>query len=146
MFQILTGKVPFGVYLQAAVNVQNRNREPWPGFMLANTQYKNLSLQLQAIVEKCLQYDIADRPSADEIVEEISELCFIGVDRELGTVSNLIQNGYSGFIDGDSGGTTFFSQESVYGQINRATRSNKVCYSSFPGSPRDRAHPIIVLT
>ncbi|HDG7833412.1 TPA: serine/threonine protein kinase [Klebsiella quasipneumoniae] len=146
MFQILTGKVPFGVYLQAAVNVQNRNREPWPGFMLANPQYKNLSLQLQAIVEKCLQYDIADRPSADEIVEEISELCFIGVDRELGTVSNLIQNGYSGFIDGESGGTTFFSQESVYGQINRATRSNKVCYSSFPGSPRDRAHPIIVLT
>lgn len=146
MFQVLTGKVPFGFYLQAAVNVQNRNIEPWPEFMLDNSQYKNLSLQLRAIVEKCLQYDIADRPTADEIVEEISELCFIGVDRELGTVSNLIQNGYSGFINGDGGNTTFFSQKSVYGQRHRAKIGNKVCYSSFPGSPQKRAHPIIVLT
>lgn len=145
MFQILTGKVPFGVYLQAAVNVQNRNREPWPSFMISNPQYKGLSQQLQSIVEKCLQYDVSDRPSADEIVEDISELCFIGVERKLGRVGNLIQNNYSGFIEGEDGGTTFFSQESVYGLRTSASRGNKVCYSSFPGSPRDRGHPVIVV-
>lgn len=145
MFQIVTGKVPFGVYLQAAVNVQNRNREPWPQFMISNPQYKNLSQQLQTIIEKCLQYDVSDRPSADEIVEEISELCFIGVERKVGSVDNLIQNDYSGFIDGEDGMKTFFSQESVYGIRTRANRGNRVCYSSFPGTPRDRGHPIIVI-
>lgn len=145
MFQILSGKVPFGVYLQAAVNVQNKKREPWPNFMVSNPQYKNLSQQLQSIVEKCLQYDVADRPSADEIVEDISELCFIGVERKLGSVDNLIQNGYSGFINGEDGAKTFFSQESVYGPRTSASPGNRVCYSSFPGSPRDRGHPIIVV-
>jgi serine/threonine-protein kinase len=146
MFQILTGKVPFGVYLQAAVNVQNRNREPWPPFMTANSQYKNLAEELQFIVEKCLEYNIADRPTADELVEEISNLCFIGVERKVGTVSNLIQNGYSGFINGDDGSTTFFSMESVYGTRRPETSiNNRVCYSSFPGSPRDRGHPIVVI-
>ncbi|HML82884.1 serine/threonine-protein kinase [Cupriavidus metallidurans] len=145
MFQILTGKVPFGVYLQAAVNVQNRNREPWPTFMTVNPQYKNLAEQLQSIVEKCLQHDIADRPTADELVEEISDLCFIGVDRKVGAVSNLIQNGYSGFIDGDDEVTTFFSMESVYGTRRPAVPGSRVCYSSFPGSPRDRGHPVIVI-
>lgn len=145
MFQILTGKVPFGVYLQAAVNVQNRNREPWPSFMTSNPQYKNLAQQLQSIVEKCLQYNISDRPTADELVEEISALCFIGVDRKVGRVSNLIQHGYSGFIDGDDGEGTFFSRESIYGPKSSAAIGNKVCYSSFPGAPRDRGHPIILI-
>jgi len=145
MFQILTGKVPFGVYLQAAVNVQNRKREPWPAFMISNPQYKTLSEQLQGIVEKCLRYDVKDRPCADEVVEEISELCFIGVERKLGKVDNLIQNRYSGFIRGDDGATTFFSQESVYGLRSSASEGDTVCYSSFPGSPRDRGHPIIVM-
>ncbi|MBB4725243.1 MULTISPECIES: serine/threonine-protein kinase [Xanthomonas] len=145
MFQILTGKVPFGVYLQAAVNVQNRNREPWPDFMTSSPQYKNLSLQLQELVEKCLQYNVADRPKADQLVEEISRLCFVGVDRKMGEVANLIQNGYSGFIDSSDGETIFFSRESVYGQRVGVAPGNKVCFSSFPGSPRDRGHPIIIL-
>ena len=145
MFQILTGKVPFGFYLQAAVNVQTRKREPWPNFMISNPQYKNLSQQLQSLVERCLQYDIEDRPTADEIVKEISTLCFIGVDRKVGNVSNLIKSGYSGFIEGDDGVTTFFNQESVYGTKSHATTGHRVCYSSFPGSPRDRGHPIIVI-
>lgn len=145
MFQILTGRVPFGVYLQAAVNVQNRNREPWPAFMSKNPQYKNLAEQLQSIVEKCLQYDISDRPTADQIVDEISELCFIGVERKIGTVENLIQHGYSGFINGEDGVKTFFSQESIYGSLGKAKIGTKVCYCSFPGRPRDRGHPVILV-
>lgn len=146
MFQVLTGKVPFGVYLQAAVNVQNRTREPWPPFMVAKAQYKNLSEQLQSLVEKCLQYEAHDRPTADELVEAISNLCFIGVDRKLGTVATLIQNGYSGFVDGDDGSTTFFSMESVYGTRRPAVDQNsRVCFANFPGSPRDRGHPIVVI-
>ena len=146
MFQILSGAVPFGFYLQAAVNVQNRNRAPWPRFITDNPQFKPLSLQLQSIIESCLQYSPEERPTADELVKEISELCFIGEDRIEGTVSNLIQNGYSGFITGKDNYTSFFSMESVYGP-NRPNTSDKrkVCFSRFPGTPKPRAHPIIIL-
>lgn len=145
MFKILTGIYPFGVYLQAAVNVQNRNRVAWPSFMTSNAQYKPLSEQLQSIVEKCLSYEPKDRPSADDLVKEISDVCYINVHRTEGVVNNLIQNGYSGFANDDNG-TVFFSMESVYGARRPAvSNNNRICYSKFPGSPRHRGHPIVVL-
>ena len=145
MFKILTGDYPFGVYLQAAVNVQNQKRAPWPTFMTSNPQYKQLAEQLQALVEQCLTYDPAERPSADQLVKEISNICYINVRRSEGSVSNLIQNGYSGFANGDDG-TIFFSMESVYG-VRRpsASKNNRICYSQFPGFPRHRGHPVVVI-
>lgn len=145
MFKILTGDYPFGVYLQAAVNVQNQKRAPWPAFMTSNPQYKPLAEQLQAIIEKCLAYAPEKRPSADQLVEEISDLCYINVHRSEGTVDKLIQNGYSGFAN-DVDGCTFFSMESVYG-VRRpsASKNKRICYSRFPGVPQHRGHPVVVI-
>ncbi|WP_423173376.1 serine/threonine-protein kinase [Stenotrophomonas maltophilia] len=146
MFQVLSGKVPFGFYLDAAVNVKTNKREPWPGFMVSNIQYADLARQLQHLVEICLIYDPEGRPDADDLVAKIQELCYISVDREEGDITNFIQNGFSGFVDSDSGGTSFFSMESVYGSRRPTAGSNRrICYSSFPGNPKARAHPIVVL-
>jgi len=146
MFQLMAGEVPFGFYLQAAVNVQNRNRRPWPNFMTENPQYKPLAKDLQSLVDRCLSYEIEARPSADELVKEISTLCYINVDREEGTVTNLIQNNYSGFADSVNGKTIFFSMESAYGMKRpNSTTHRRICYSCFPGTPRDRGHPIVTL-
>jgi len=145
MFRLLAGDYPFGVYLEAAVNVKNQNRKPWPAFMTSNAQFAPLAMELQEIVDSCLQYDLNSRPSADEIARRCQDLCYLSVDRKEGEVSNLIQNGYSGFVaSGD--GTFFFSMESVYGTAMPNTDKNRrVCFSSFPGSPRHRAHPVLVL-
>ena len=79
------------------------------------------------------------------MVKEFSKLCFINVHRTEGDVSNLIQNGYSGFTD-DADGGVFFSMESVYGKRRPGiTKNKRVCYSRFPGSPRYRGHPIVVI-
>ncbi|HID8535942.1 TPA: serine/threonine-protein kinase [Stenotrophomonas maltophilia] len=146
MFQVLSGKVPFGFYLEAAVNVKTNKREPWPGFMVGNIQYADLARQLQHLVEICLIYDPEGRPSADDLVAKIQELCYISVDREEGGITNFIQNGFSGFVDSDSGETSFFSMESVYGFRRPTAGSNRrICYSSFPGNPKARAHPVVVL-
>lgn len=146
MFQLLTGDVPFGYYLQAAVNVQTNNRKAWPSFMSDKPQFSPLANQLKAVVDKCLTYKPESRPTADDLLNEISNLCFICVDRVEGRVSNLIQNGYSGFIDGDDGKKTFFSMESVYGEKKpNVSSDNKVCYSCFSGHPRDRGHPVVVI-
>ncbi|KKB76502.1 protein kinase [Devosia soli] len=145
MFRILSGEYPFGVYLDAAVNVKNKTRAAWPAFMTSNSQYKPLSLELQAVVEQCLNYDPASRPTADQIVKLCGELCYINVERHVGTIDHFIQNGYSGFATGDSG-TVFFSMESAYGPRRPdAGRNGKIVYSKFPGTPRDRGHPIVVV-
>jgi serine/threonine-protein kinase len=145
MFKVLTGEFPFGVYLEAAVNVKNQTRRPWPAFMTSNPQYKPLAEKLQNIIDLCLIYDADKRPSADQLVTEFSRLCYINVHRTEGDVTNLIQSGYSGFTDDPDGGV-FFSMESVYGSRRPATaRDSHVCYSRFPGSPRYRGHPIVVI-
>lgn len=145
MFKVLTGEFPFGVYLEAAVNVKNQTRKRWPAFMTINSQYRPLALELQGIVEHCLNYDAAKRPKADQLVKEFSELCYINVHRSEGNVTNLIQNGYSGFTN-DADGGVFFSMESVYGsRTPSATKNSRICYSRFPGTPRYRGHPIVVI-
>jgi serine/threonine protein kinase, bacterial len=145
MFRILTGDHPFGVYLEAAVNVRNRTRKDWPKFMTANQQFKPLAEELQEIISKCLQYKPEDRPTADQLVDLLGELCYINVNRSEGTVTNLIQNGHSGFANGVDG-KTFFSMESVYGTRRPgASQNSSICYSRFPGTPHHRGHPVIVI-
>lgn len=145
MFRLLTGEYPFGVFLEAAVNVKTKNRAAWPPFMTTNPQFAPLAKQLQAIVEKCLSYNPADRPTAQEISRECQELCYLSVERQEGVVRNLILNGYAGFAQ-SAKGDVFFSMESVYGdQRPNETTRKQICFSSFPGTPRPRAHPVIIM-
>jgi len=145
MFQLLTGEFPFGVYLHAVINVQNQDRTKWPSFMASNQQYKQLTNDIKHIVEKCLSYDPSLRPTASQLVGLCEELCYLNTPRVIGTVSNLIQNGYSGFVDcTENNETSFFSMQSLYGN-KRPNVGSKLSYSTFSGTPQNRAHPIMVL-
>lgn len=145
MFRLLAGVYPFGVYLEAAVNVKTKKRAPWPTFMTSNLQFAPLAKQLQSVVDRCLEYDPSARPSADELTNICQDICYLAVDRHEGNINNLIQNGYSGFIWGGSE-SIFFSMDSVYGAPrSEACAGKKVCFSSFPGSPCRRAHPVVLL-
>ena len=146
MFQVLAGFCPFGVYLDAAVNVKMQTRKPWPEFMLNKPQYKAISRELQSLVEECLEYDADNRPTADMLVSKLSDLCFVGSVRKYGVVDKLKSNGYSGLIIGDDGSEVFFSKESVYGPDGASIGpGSRVCYSCFPGEPNERAHPVILI-
>ncbi|MBS1204078.1 MAG: protein kinase [Proteobacteria bacterium] len=144
MFRLLTGEYPFGVYLDAAVNVKTKNRMDWPNFMTSNPQYQNLSMELQKIIDACLNYDPRSRPTAEDLVKDCETLCYLSEKRFVGRVNNLIQGGISGFIDGIPN-NSFFSMESVYGSKTPNTSDrNTVCYSTFEGHPCPRAHPVIL--
>ncbi|WP_259753258.1 serine/threonine-protein kinase [Pseudomonas sp. GCEP-101] len=145
MFLLLTGEHPFGLYLDAAVNVKTKDRKPWPAFMTSNPQFKPLSEELQRIVDSCLAYEAEKRPTALQLAQMCQDLCYLGTEREEATVTNLIQNGFSGFAENDKK-SVFFSMESVYGPTRPSAAANSnICFSSFPGHPRERAHPILVL-
>lgn len=145
MFRLLAGDYPFGVYLQAAVNVQNRARTAWPRFMTSKPQFRPLSLELQAAVEACINYDLTGRPTADELVQMCSQFCYSTDIRMVGTVSSIIQNGYSGFLDTDAG-SLFFSMDSVYGKRRPDAQTNTtVSVAAYPGLPAARGHPVVVI-
>lgn len=145
MFRLTTGEFPFGLFLDAAVNVKNKERKAWPAFMTENLQYRTIALELQAVVDRCLSYDPSVRPSADELVRSLSDVCYINFPRSHGTITNFIHNGYSGFARG-ADGDIFFSMESVYGNRRPDGAGNRnICYSRFPGAPKYRGHPIVVV-
>jgi serine/threonine-protein kinase len=145
MFILLTGEYPHGVFLEAAVNVKNRTRRPWPKFMTANMQFRPLALELQRIVDSCLTYDPKARPTATAIAEQCASLCYLTAERSEGIVVNLIKNGYAGFAQTASG-QVFFNMESVYGSTRPDLEKNRrIHFSSFPGNPRPRAHPVVVV-
>ncbi|MDG9782607.1 serine/threonine-protein kinase [Metapseudomonas otitidis] len=145
MFRLLTGEYPFGLFLEAAVNVKTKTRKDWPAFMTSKAQFRPLAIELQRIVDSCLSYDAAERPTADKLVAECEALCYLATEREEGVVSNLIQHGYSGFVTSGQR-QVFFSMESVYGTVKPDPHTNRsICFSSFPGSPQQRAHPVLLL-
>lgn len=144
MFKLLTGEFPFGVYLDAAVNVKNKQRLQWPPFMTSNLQFSSLAKELQTIVDSCLEYNPAIRPSAQDIAKKCEDLCYLNVDRQEGIVQNFILNNYAGFIF--NAGSIFFYTDSVYGPKKPDLTTNRhVSFSCFPGSPKPRAHPVVVI-
>lgn len=145
MFRLLTGDFPFGVYLDAAVNVRNQTRKDWPKFMTAKEQFRPLTLELQSVVDRCLSYNPADRPTADELVQTCLELCYSTAERIECSLHEIIQGGYSGILN-SAAGRFFFSMKSVYGPKSPNLETNKrASISRYPGSPRDRAHPVVVI-
>lgn len=146
MFRLLTGEYPFGINFEAAVNVRNQTRKDWPAFMTAKAQFRPLAGELQEIVESCLQYQPDQRPSADDLIRTCSNLCYSTAERVECSVSELIQGGYSGLLT-SSAGKFFFSMKSVYGPKRpNVDAHNRVSVSRYPGTPRERAHPVVVVT
>jgi len=146
MFHLLTGDYPFGVYLEAAVNVKTGNRKPWPQFMTLNPQFVPLATKMQSIVGLCLQENPLNRPTADDLVLLTGQLCYISAERKIATIDKIIQNGYSAFAKSISGETVFVPMDSLYGARRQEVQPGlRICYSSFEGSPRNRAHPVLLI-
>lgn len=139
MFKLLTGRYPFGVGFEAAVNVKTGERVSWPAFMTAKAQFAPLARELQTLVDSCLIHEPDRRPAADAVAKKCKELCFDTAPRERGKV--LTRAGSTGHIIDSQGRRVFFHVDSFYGPI-APSPGLEVVFSSYPGSPYPRAHPI----
>ena len=142
MFYALSGKHPFGVGMDAVVAIDKSERTDWPKFMTKDSQFRPVAEALQGIVDTCLAPVPSDRPTANDLVHELSKLCVFSSQRFEGRIYKM-QNAYYGFIANDHGGETMFHRDSVYGP-NRAQQEKRVVFSSSPGIPQDRAFPVLV--
>lgn len=141
MFRLMTGEFPFGEAMMVPVNVSNKTRAGWPRSLSSNAQFGLLSEPLKQMVDACLEYDKGKRTTATSLVQKCEDLCFVYSRRLKGAVEEVI--GARGFIRGSAGDKIFYHSKSVYGRYP-AKKGSDVMFSSYPGEPFPRAHPVIV--
>jgi len=144
MFKMMTGRFPFGVGFNVPANVKTNSREDWPAFLTSKNQFEPLSRSLMHLVEKCLNYEPKDRPSAEQLVSECGDICYFSAPRVEGTVNNMPCRSFGFFNSPQAGGRVFAHQDSVYGP-NRLQTGLPATFSYFPGHPQARAHPVLIL-
>lgn len=141
IFELLTGKKPFGTGYQAVAKIVSGTSPEFPGFLTANPQFFALSEQLKSIVLTCMQKDPSARPTADQLVALCGNLCYPIAKRLIGTIRIIHHNAW-GFINLE-GTDVFFNFQSVYG--DRPKEGDRVMLSLYPGGGAYRAHPVIKL-
>lgn len=141
LFRLLTGEFPFGEGMMVPVNVKNGDRASWPAFVHSNPQFAPLAQSIVEIVDACLVYDKAKRPTAAQLVAICEQLCFFFKERQTGTITQMEWS--RGRIASSLGNTVFFHSDSVYGQL-RASPGRKVFFSAHAGTPFFRADPVVV--
>lgn len=144
VFRLLAGEYAFGEGFEAAANIKLRQRTPWPDLMSLKAQFSPLALELQILVEACLQFDPASRPTAEQLVQRCEELCFLSNERFTGTVVRRFNQTQGVIVSDHKGEEVFFHQDSVYGTYKIST-GDRVCFCTHPGSPLPRAHPVTLL-
>jgi eukaryotic-like serine/threonine-protein kinase len=143
LYQLISGKLPFGKGLGAVPAILATKLPSAPALFSAKPQFRPLTDSIWSIVTACLQKDPAIRPTADQLVEMCSKLCYSNSPRSVGSISNFGGRGRGrwGFIDVDGGGSAFFHWDSFYGDT--ITVGGRVNFADFPGVPKDRAFPIL---
>lgn len=141
IYHLLSGQYPFGQGLKAVPQIIAAQLPEVPNFLISNPQFTPLAQEVMDIALICLKKEPAERPTADQLVERCSELCYTSSPRERGTVISFSYGAY-GFIGGPMG-DVFFHRECVYGDMPAV--GSRVLFSSYDGGGAPRALPVLKL-
>jgi serine/threonine protein kinase len=142
-YELLTGRRPFGQGYKAVPAIMKGKLPALPSTLLSNRQFANLSKEIHEIIQSCVRLDPNERTTADEVVRACEQLCYTFAEREFGRITSF-RYGKHGFISPEgSGSSTFFHITSVYG-VSKVSVGQRVWFSRYPGSPCDRAFPVVL--
>ncbi|MDP2825418.1 MAG: protein kinase [Sulfuritalea sp.] len=141
MYHLLCGQYPFGQGLRAVPKIMAAELPEPPEFLAANPQFAPLAKEVLEIAYSCLRRDPSERPTADQLVERCSTLCYTSSPRQHGVVTDF-RHGAWGFIR-TTDASVFFHRESVYGPIPKV--GDPVLFASYHGGGADRALPVVKL-
>lgn len=141
-FELLTGSKPFGDGYKAVPKIQAAKVPDLPAKATARIQFSSLARSIYEIVCQCLSKDPSTRPDADALVQACGSLCYTSADRIFGEILSLEYGSY-GFIRPEHGlSDVFFHAQSAYADTP-ITPGQRVWFSKYPGTPRDRAFPLV---
>ncbi|WP_268796347.1 serine/threonine-protein kinase [Sphingomonas sp. Root1294] len=140
MYELLSGKQPFGQGLLSVPNILNAVPPP-PPQQIAGAQFKSLGEEIMAIILSCFAKNGADRPTADQLCTTLDGLCFSVDAYELGTINHK-QSMTVGFITADHGPSVMYHTASFYGGASVSV-GDRVWFARHPGKPSPRAFPLV---
>lgn len=140
VYELLSGKKPFGGKLMNIPDILKAEPPPAPAFISA-LQFKDLGQELYSIILECLQRDSTKRPTAAQLVRRCEDLTYSAATFELGTISTKLAASL-GFISADKGRDLSWHRESFYGST-QVRIGDRVWFARTPGQGNDRAFPIV---
>jgi len=141
-FQLLSGSFPFGQGFAAVPRIQAAVPPDLPAGTKTHTQFGHLAREIHGIILECLQKDPSARPTAAELVALCDRLCYSPISgRRQGVVESYPARSFGFIRPHDGGAPVFFHVDSVFGTTPRVGR--RVWYQPYPGTPRERAHPVV---
>ena len=145
LFYLLCGEKPFGSGLAVIAKIL---KEELPAkeslFKNPNSQFSPLLDELWIIIEQCMQKKADARPTADQLVQKLSAICYSTAERQLGVIYNYkVHRAPWGFIRTDDMDDYFFHKSSFYGA--NPSDGAKVNFAPFLGKPNARAFPVLPL-
>jgi eukaryotic-like serine/threonine-protein kinase len=144
LYKLLSGAFPFGSGLRAVPAIVAAKLPPKPPLLDRNAQFGELGNGLWHIVEICLEKDASKRPTADGVVEHCSKLCYSDARRQYGLIETVRpRRGKWGFISDEKDHQIFYHEDSYYG--DKPEVGQRVSFAAFPGSPSQRAFPVLPL-
>lgn len=144
LYEILTGKKPFGDGLPAVTKIVTGELPGKPLVYGNFFQFGSFASQLWDLILKCLSVEPEGRPTADQLVNDCGTLCYSIRPRDEGTIYRYGQDaGAFGFIQSTAkpSESVFFHKDSYYGHTPK--EGERVMYTAFDGGGSPRGFPIV---
>jgi len=144
VYRLMTGELLFGAGLKAIPKIQEAKLpDDWMKEYHKLIQFKWLIDEIWNILNKCLLKEKTKRPSADDLVNQFSKLCYGIFPKYIGTVRDFRSgSGAWGFIS-SAGGDVFFHRQCFYGEFSEIVDGKQVEFSAHKGGGADRAYPVL---
>ncbi len=145
LYRIMTGNYPFGIGLAAVPKIYEAKPPPKPALINQLLQFRVLGNTIWDIAIRCMSKDPAQRPDADHLVEQFSNLSYSDKPRINATISSFRPKGYAWGYLSSGLDAYFFHRDSFYGPLDLIQVGAKVSCCINPGGGNDRAHPVLPL-
>jgi serine/threonine-protein kinase len=143
-YWLLSGEYPFGTGFEAVPGIFTGAPSAWSPSLTANNVTADLVTKLQQVIQKCFKLEPSDRPTANDLVEQIGQLGYLSGARESGAVTSKGPHGGVWFGRSTDGqGIMLHQQEVMAGAPLRV--GARVNYVSTTGFPNRRAVAILRL-
>jgi serine/threonine-protein kinase len=145
-YWLVAGVPPFGTGIPAIARILG-TESPAPAPYFGRTAaLKRLEDEFLKIIKRCMNRDAAKRPTADELVALLGDLCYSTRRRFEGKVAQIgiPQNASACFAQAGEK-RVFFHRQAFQGFGQALSVGQRVTFCAYPGQPHDRADLVLLL-